>query len=230
MLNLSQFEVLTFDCYGTLVNWEDGILRCLHALLSEHGKDAADPTILKLYGDFEANAEQQAFRCYREVLGSVVQQFGEQFDFIPTSRQTESLADSLKEWKPWPDTVEALRRLGRKHRLAIISNVDDDLFAATRPELEVEFSQVITAQQARAYKPSLKIFELALSRIGVPTGCILHVGQSIYHDVIPAQSLGIATVWVNRPSARNEVGAVKSVEGHPDLVVRSLAELATAFE
>jgi 2-haloacid dehalogenase len=106
--------------------------------------------------------------------------------------------------------------------------VDDDLFADTRPQLGVEFDQIITAQQAGAYKPSLKIFELALSRAGVSADRILHIGQSVYHDVIPAQSLGLATVWVNRPSARAGVGAVKAVKGRPDLQVSSLAELAAA--
>jgi 2-haloacid dehalogenase len=90
----------------------------------------------------------------------------------------------------------------------------------------VEFDQIITAQQAQAYKPSLKMFELALRRVGVPAHRILHVGQSLYHDVLPAQSLGLATVWVNRPSARKGVGAVKAVDAQPDLQVSSLAELA----
>ena len=112
--------------------------------------------------------------------------------------------------------------------MAIISNVDDDLFAATRPQLGVEFDQIVTAQQAAAYKPSLKIFQLALSRVGVPANRILHVGQSLYHDVLPAQSLGLATVWVSRPSARTGVGAVKAAEGNPNLQVSSLAELAAA--
>src|SRR5208282_2423727 len=94
--------------------------------------------------------------------------------------------------------------------------------------LGVKFHQIITAQQAGAYKPSLKIFQLALSRIGVPAHSVLHVGQSLYHDVVPAQSLGLATVWVNRPSARAGVGAVKAAEGRPDLQVSSLAELAAA--
>ena len=102
----------------------------------------------------------------------------------------------------WPDTVTALRELQKRFRLAIVSNVDDDLFAATLPQLGVEFDQIITAQQAGAYKPSLKIFDLALSRVGGPAHRVLHVGQSVYHDVLPAQSLGLATVWVNRPSAR----------------------------
>jgi 2-haloacid dehalogenase len=226
MLDFNRFEILTFDCYGTLVNWEDGILRCLHRILVAHGKDTDDPTILKLYGDFEARAEQGDYRPYREVLQSVVQQFGDQLGFSATDQEMRSLPESLPSWKPWPDTVSALSELRKRFRLAIVSNVDDDLFAATQPQLGVEFNQIITAQQAQAYKPSLKIFELALSRVGVPAHRILHVGQSLYHDVLPAQSLGLSTVWVNRPSARKGVGAVKAAEAHPDLQVSSLADLA----
>jgi 2-haloacid dehalogenase len=226
MLDFSRFEILTFDCYGTLINWEDGILRCLHQVLASHSKDIDDATLLRLYGDFEARAEQGEYRRYREVLQSVVRQFGEQLGFTPTDAEVRSLPDSLQSWKPWPDTVAALRQLHGRFRLAIVSNVDDDLFAATRPQLGVEFAQIITAQQAGAYKPSLKIFELALRRIGVPAHRVLHVGQSLYHDVVPAQSLGLATVWVNRPSARAGVGAVKAAEAHPDLQIGSLAELA----
>jgi 2-haloacid dehalogenase len=226
MLDFSRFEILTFDCYGTLIKWEDGILRCLHRILAAHGKETDDVTILQLYGDFEARAEQGEYRRYREVLQSVVEQFGEKLGFVPTQEEARSLPESLPTWKPWPDTVIALRELRRRFRLAIISNVDDNLFAATRPQLGVEFDEVITAQQAEAYKPSLKIFKLALSRINVPAHRILHVGQSLYHDVIPAQSLGLATVWVNRPSARAGVGAVKAADACPDLQVSSLAELA----
>ena len=228
MLDFSRFEVLTFDCYGTLINWEEGILRCMRRILSFHGKEIDDATILRFYGDFEARAERGEYRSYRDVLRSVVRHFGEKLAFKPTDEEASSLAEFLKEWKPWPDTVEALRELQKRFRLSIISNVDDDLFADTRPQLGVEFSHVVTAQQARAYKPALKIFELALGRIGVPAKRVLHVGQSIYHDVIPAQSLGLATVWVNRSSARKGIGAVRPAEAHPDLQVHSLAELAEA--
>lgn len=228
MLDFSRFEILTFDCYGTLINWEEGILGCLHRVLANHGKDVDDATILRLYGDFEASAEQGEYRCYRDVLQSVVRQFGEQLGFAPTDQEARSLPESMPNWKPWPDTAIALRQLRRFFRLAIVSNVDDDLFAATQPQLGVEFNQIITAQQAQAYKPSLKIFELALSRIAVPAHRVLHVGQSLYHDVIPAQSLGLATVWINRPSARSGVGAVKAAEARPDLQFSSLAELAAA--
>ncbi|MFZ1009521.1 MAG: haloacid dehalogenase type II [Candidatus Sulfotelmatobacter sp.] len=230
MLDFSRFEILTFDCYGTLINWEEGILDCLHRILAAHrtNKEIDDATILQLYGDFEAGAEQGEYRPYREILQSVVRQFGERLGFAPTDEEVRSLPKSLRDWKPWPDTVAALQTLRSRFRLAIISNVDDDLFATTQPQLGVKFDQVITAQEAGAYKPAMKIFELALNRIGIPAERILHVGQSIYHDVIPAHSLGLATVWVNRPSTRAGVGAVKSAEGKPDLEVSSLAELAAA--
>jgi 2-haloacid dehalogenase len=225
-LDFNRFEILTFDCYGTLIDWETGLLSALHRILPAHGKEIDDATVLELYGNFEQLSEQGAFRPYREVLQSVVRQFGDKLGFVSTVDEARSLPDSLALWKPWPDTVAALRQLKSRHRLAILSNVDDDLFAATRPQLEVEFDEVITAQQAQAYKPSLEIFELALARIQAPAHRILHVGQSIYHDVIPAQALGLATVWVNRPSARPGVGAVKTAHAEPDLEVSSLAELA----
>jgi 2-haloacid dehalogenase len=226
MLDFNRFEFLTFDCYGTLINWEEGILRALRCVFQAHSRTPDDPTILTLYGDFEANAEQGEHRCYRDVLAQVVRDFGKEFEFMPTASEVSSLAESLPSWKPWQDTVDALRKLRSRFRLAIISNIDDDLFSSTRPQLGVDFDHIITAQQARAYKPSPKIFQLALSRLGLSPNRVLHVGQSIYHDVIPAQSLGLATVWVNRPSKRINVGAVRAAEGQPDLQISSLSELA----
>jgi 2-haloacid dehalogenase len=228
MFDFSRFEILTFDCYGTLINWEAGMLPVLRRILSAHGRNLDDATLLELYGDFESRSEQGDYRSYRDVLASVVRQFGAELVFSPSAEEVRSLPDSLATWQPWADTVAALRRLKTRYRLAIISNVDDDLFTATRPQLGVEFDEVITAQQTQAYKPSLKLFELALKRIQIPAHRVLHVGQSIYHDVIPAQALGLATVWVNRPSSRPGVGAVKSAEAKPDLIVRSLEELAAA--
>ena len=225
MLDLSQFEALTFDCYGTLIDWETGILSALHPILSAHRKTLDDATLLKLYGDFEQLAEEGEFHPYRQVLQSVVRRLGTQLGFSSSDEEAQSLPDSLATWKPWPDTVSALQRLKSQFRLAIISNVDDDLFAATRPQLQVEFDEVVTAQEAQAYKPSLRIFELALSRLGTPRDRILHVGQSIFYDVVPAQRLGLSTVWVNRPSARAGVGAVKAAEGKPDLEVSNLSAL-----
>lgn len=226
MLDFSRFEILTFDCYGTLINWEAGLLPALHRVLSAHGKKMDDATLLKFYGDFEQRSEAGPFMSYRDVLASVVVQFGKELGFTASSNELGSLAHSLSAWDPWPDTVNALHQLKARYRLAILSNIDDDLFASTQPKLQVEFDEVITAQQAQAYKPSLKLFELALSRVKAPGHRVLHVGQSLYHDVVPAQALGLATVWVNRPSARPGVGAVKQAQATPDVTVSSLAELA----
>jgi 2-haloacid dehalogenase len=226
MIDFSRFEALTFDCYGTLINWEAGLLGGLHRILSAHSKNIPDPEILAMYGEFEQLAEQPPYQTYAEVLRSVVRQFGTALSFTPTSKEVRSLPDSLPTWKPWPDTVAALHQLKTKFRLAILSNIDDDLFESTKPQLEIAFDAVVTAQQAQAYKPSLKIFELALTRIQAPAHRVLHIGQSIYHDVVPAQALGLATVWVNRPSARPGVGAVKPAEAKPDIIVTSLEELA----
>src|SRR5262249_10522614 len=149
------------------------------------------------------------FRPYREILQSVVRGFGQRLEFTPSAAEVRSLPESLRDWPPFPDTVRALRQLSSRCQLAIISNIDDDLFSHSAAKLGVPFDHVITAQQAAAYKPSLAIFRLAQERIGVTPEQWLHVGQSIYHDVLPAQSLGLATAWVNRPSPRAGVGAVK---------------------
>jgi 2-haloacid dehalogenase len=226
MLDFNRFQVLTFDCYGTLIDWESGIFSALRPILAAHHKTTTDSALLEIYADLEARAEQGEFRSYREVLQSVVRGFGERLGFTPTASEVRSLPESLARWEPFPDTVAALRKLQTRYQLAIISNVDDDLFASTAPQLEVAFDHVITAQQAHAYKPSLKIFNMALERIGTMPGQVLHCGQSIYHDVIPAKSLGIATVWVNRPSPRPGAGAAKAASGQPDLEVPNLTTLA----
>ena len=230
MLDFTRFKVLTFDCYGTMIDWETGIFSALRPILAAHRKSIPDSDLLQLYSELEASAEQGEFLCYRDVLQSVVRGFGEHLGFAPTADEVHSLPESLANWQPFPDTVEVLRKLKGRYQLAVISNVDDDLFAATAPKLGVGFDHVITAQQAGCYKPCMRIFKLAEERMGVSLDQWLHVGQSIYHDVIPAQSLGIATVWVNRPSPRPGAGAAKAAAGKPDLEVpnlRALAELAT---
>ncbi len=226
MLNFRDFDVLTFDCYGTLIDWETGIFSAVKPILASRGKSIPDAQLLELYGDFEVQAESGEYHSYRDVLQSVVNNLAKRLAFTPTLDELHSLANSIPQWHPWPDTVGALKKLKNRYRLAIISNIDDDLFQSTRRLLQVTFEPVITAEQARCYKPSLEIFRLALEKVGVAPNRVLHIGQSIYHDVLPAQSLGLATVWVNRPSARTGVGAVKRADGKPDLEVTSLEKLA----
>jgi 2-haloacid dehalogenase len=224
--DFSKFEVLTFDCYGTLIDWETGIFSALRPILATHGKTLTDQQLLELYSELEADAEQGEFRPYRDVLQSVVYGFGERLGFTPGDPEASSLPGSVPNWQPFPDTVAALHRLQRKYKLAVISNIDDDLFAASARKLEIEFDQVTTAQQARAYKPSLTIFKLAQQRVNVSPSHWLHVGQSIYHDVLPAKCLGISTVWVNRSSSRTRSGAAKAAEGQADIEVPDLKMLA----
>lgn len=225
-MDFSAFTTITFDCYGTLIDWEAGILPVLRGILFAHGQSLPDAAILELYGEFEAQAESGDYQNYRRVLESVVREFGERFGFRPTVAELRSLHESVPAWPPFADTVAGLQALQRNHQLAIISNIDDDLFAETRKHLGVEFAEVVTAQQARSYKPSLNNFRLALQRLEIDPSHLLHTGQSIYHDVIPAQSLGIRTVWVNRRSARPGVGAVRVASGQPDVEVADLATLA----
>jgi 2-haloacid dehalogenase len=230
MLDLTRFKVLTLDCYGTMIDWETGIFSALRPILAAHGKKISDSALLGLYSELEASAEASAekgeFLRYRDALQSVVRSFGERLGFSPTDAEVRSLPESLANWQPFPDTVEALRKLKSRYQLAVISNVDDDLFASTAPKLGIVFDHVITAQQAQCYKPCIRMFELAEERIRVSRERWLHVGQSIYHDVIPAQSLGIATVWVNRPSPRPGAGAATAAAGTPDLEVPDLDTLA----
>ena len=225
-MDFSPFTTISFDCYGTLVDWESGILPVLRTVLARHERTLADAAILELYGEFEAEAESGPYRSYREVLQSVVRAFGDRLNFEATPAEIRSLHESVAWWPPFPDTVAALHRLKKRFKLAVISNIDDDLFAATRKHLGVEFDAVITAQQAGSYKPAIPNFELALRTLALPPERLLHAAQSIYHDIVPAWSLGIATVWVNRMSARPGVGAVRAAMGHPDLEVPDMATLA----
>jgi 2-haloacid dehalogenase len=232
-MDFSRFTTISFDCYGTLIDWESGILPALRTVLANHDQSLPDATILELYGEFEAEAESGPYQSYRDVLQSVVRGFAGRLQFEATPAEIRSLLESIRAWPPFPDTIAALRELQKRYKLVVISNIDDDLFAETRNHLNVEFEAVITAQQARSYKPSINNFQLALRRLALSSDRLLHAAQSVYHDVVPARSLGIATVWVNRKSARPGIGAVRAPAGlasekRPDLEVPDLASLAAA--
>ncbi|MBW2262595.1 MAG: haloacid dehalogenase type II [Deltaproteobacteria bacterium] len=220
-----QFDFLTFDCYGTLIDWESGILEALRPLIASHGVKLDDVHILTWYAELESKIEKGEYRPYREILAEVVRGFGRKFGFKPSADDEACLANSLGRWRPFDDTVESLQALGRKFNLVVISNVDDDLFAATRETLGVDLHAVITAQQARAYKPSKRVFQQALMQFGCPASRVMHVAQSMYHDVNVAHSLGITTVWVNRRIAKKGSGATLPAAGQADFVVPNLRAL-----
>jgi 2-haloacid dehalogenase len=227
-MDFSRFTTISFDCYGTLIEWEAGILPVLRSVLANHRQSLSDSAILELYGEFEAEAESGPYQSYRKVLQAVVRAFADRLHFTASAEEIDSLHESVPAWPPFPDTVRALRELHKRYQLVVISNIDDDLFAQTQKHLGVDFDGVITAEQAKSYKPSLNNFQMALRALKLSPDRLLHAGQSIYHDVVPAQSLGISAVWVNRRSARPGVGAVRVAEGRPDLEVPDLESLVAA--
>ena len=222
MLAFDSFQAITFDCYGTLIDWESGILRVLRPMLTEHGKRVPDEQILAVFAELEPAIQSREYLRYRLVLEEVVRGLGQHFGFSVSTDEARSLAASLKTWTPFPDTMAALRALKSKYRLGIISNTDEDLFSDTARHLRVAFDWVITAEQARAYKPAPAIFELALKKIGLAPDNVLHAGQSVFHDVVPAKQVGMPAVLVTRRGP----GAVKRASAKPDLEVPDLKTLA----
>ncbi len=218
-------EWVSFDCYGTLIDWETGILSYLRPLLCSKGCEVQDSHILNLYSEFEPREQSGRYRSYREVLAAVMGAFAAEFKIELNAGDANGLADSIARWKPFPDTVAGLQELKSRHRLAILSNIDDDLFALTAKHLQVPFDLVVTAQQVRSYKPSHRNFKALLEGIGVPRQRLVHAAESLYHDVAPARELGVATVWVNRRQGKR-AAASKVVDVRPDLEVASVGELA----
>lgn len=227
MIDFNDYQALTFDCYGTLMDWKSGILEAIKPILSAHDVKLEEREIIKYYSEFEPVIQQEGYIKYREVLKKVVQKFGDRFGFTPTATEIDSLPESLQNWQPFPDTIDALQLLKQKYKLVIISNVDDDLFAATAKNLKVEFDEIITAEQAKSYKPSLNNFKLAFTKIGIPQEQILHVAASLYHDIVPARSLGLTTVWVNR-NAEDSTNLPQSSQ--PDLEVPDLRSLVSLVD
>lgn len=226
MIDFDRFRALTFDCYGTLIDWETGILGAVRPVLEARGARLSDAEVLAVYSEAEPRAQAGEYLPYREVLGRVMEAIARAAGFEPTAHERTAIVRSFGEWRPFPDTVGALRGLASRYELGIISNVDDDLFALTRAHLpDVPFAWVTTAAQARAYKPSLRPFELALERIALPRDHILHVAESLFHDVAPACQLGLATVHVDRRHVAG-AGATRHAAAAPDLVVPDLASLA----
>jgi 2-haloacid dehalogenase len=185
--------------------------------------------LLQAYASFEAEAELGPFRFYRQILRQVLESFGERFGFIPTDDQLDTFAGSVESWPPFEDSSDALRHLQTRYKLGVLSNIDDDLFAASAERLDVEFHYVFTAQQIGCYKPSVKNFQYAIAQIGIPGERILHVAQSLYHDIVPAQKVGLTTVWINRRHGQTGSGATPMAEATPDFEfsdMRSFAEAA----
>jgi 2-haloacid dehalogenase len=230
-LDFSAFRALTFDCYGTIIDWEAGILAAIRPVFDQRGVQASDDEVLEAFGAAEAEVEGGPYKRYRDVLAEVLVRIARDRGFEPASQEVDAFAGSVGEWPPFPDSIEALQRLATRFRLGVITNCDDDLFAATSRRLGLTFDPVVTAEQVGSYKPGHRNFEVMFERLRLPRGQILHVAQSLFHDHVPAKELGLSTVWVDRRQGLGGSGATKPATASPDLVVpdlRTLADLATA--
>ena len=224
MLDFSSFQWISFDCYGTLVDWETGISEAVAGVFTRHGVRRTKDEILAMFSDAEPKVQSSGeFLEYRRVLRDVMEIMAWEASIRLPGTEAEYLPDSLPGWPVFPDAAEALKAMQARYKLAIISNVDNDLFAGTAENLGIAFDAVITSQHAGSYKPDLRNFHLAQERLGVGNGNWLHVGESLYHDIGPANRLGIDSVWVNRP---DRGGGSRRTEAVPSLEVSDLAELA----
>lgn len=227
-LDFGRFEVLTFDCYGTLIDWEAGILAGFHAVLDPRGVTAVDEDLLERYARHEAALEAGPYLRYREVLARSLAGACAEVGVEPRPDELAAFGGSVGDWPAFPDSAAALARLHERFRLAVITNCDDDLFAASARRLGVDFDHVITAQQVRAYKPSLLNFGLGFARIALPRDRILHVAQSLFHDHVPAKQLGLASVWIDRRHDRPGSGATPPADATPDMAFPDMASFAAA--
>ena len=226
MLNFDDFSVLSFDCYGTLIDWETGIWNALNPIFQAHGLDMDADKMLEQYGLFEAEAEREDYMPYKSVLTTVLRGFADTLGFEPTQEQYDAFSWSVQDWPAFPDSAGALAALNTKYKLAIVSNIDDDLFAYSAQRLQIPFDWVITAEQVQSYKPAPAHFYTAFERTGLPPNQILHVAQSLYHDIGVARSLGLSTVWVNRRHAQGGAGATPPANAIFDVEVPDLESLA----
>ena len=216
---MTRYDVLTFDCYGTLIDWERGIGDAFAAAARADGLDLDRAALLAAYHEIEPLVQSEGYRPYRDVLSLTARRLADRLDWALAPGRERFLPDSLPSWPPFADTNAALRRLADAgYRLAILSNVDDDLLAGTRRHLDVDFEFVVTAQQVGAYKPAPLHFEAARKRLGEARW--LHVAQSFFHDIVPARRLGVPSAWINRKHERGS-GAER-----PDVEFGTLDEAA----
>lgn len=229
-MDLHRFEAVTFDCYGTLVDWEAGILEALRPLRQRSLQQLGDSDLLSAFAAAEAAAEAGPYRRYAEVLDTVTVRLAERLAVPLADGEEHLLAASLRRWRPFADTVPALRALRRRYGLGVLSNVDDALFADTRPQLGVPIDWLVTAEQVGSYKPAARNFARLLEVVGLPADRILHVAQSLYHDIAPARAAGLSTVWIDRRAGRSGAGATPASDATADLRCENLLELLEALD
>jgi 2-haloacid dehalogenase len=235
-LDLTKYKALSFDCYGTLIDWEAGIAAVLAPWAREQGLDHSDEELLLAYADNEAAVERDTPTArYPEVLATAFRRTGDKIRHPVTEEWAQRLGNSVPDWPAFPDSADALARLAKHYQLIILSNVHRDGFTGSNQRLHGDFAAIITAEDVGAYKPAenhFRALDTTLPELGVERAELLHVAQSLFHDHVPAKREGLPSVWINRRHDRRGWGATPepSDEWSYNLEFNSMGDFADAVD
>jgi 2-haloacid dehalogenase len=230
-MKISEFTALTFDCYGTLIDWESGLCEALETWVKGRGIAADTAEVLATFGAFEAKHQTATPEAlYPEILAAALRDIGAQFGAEPTAAEQIAFGRSVQDWPAFPDSAEALAYLKRYYKLVIVSNIDRESFRLSNAKLEVEFDHIVTAQDVGSYKPAPGHFMRMLAdlaEMGIGKEQILHTAQGLFHDHVPAKQLGLTTLWINRPAKSDGWSAAPTQNASvtPDFELPSMAAL-----
>jgi 2-haloacid dehalogenase len=235
-VKLTDFEALSFDCYGTLIDWEAGIAAVLRRWADNNGFDTTDEQLLAAYSAHEARAEaEHPTELYPQILARSIRALGTELGVPVDDSEADVLAASVPDWPAFPDSARALQRLAQRYKLIILSNVDRQSFAGSNERLGVTFTSILTAQDIGSYKPSQANFdalETEIMRLSIGKDKLLHVAQSLFHDHVPAKHAGLPTAWINRRHDNPGWGATPAPPADviPDWTFTSMAAFADAVD
>ncbi len=235
-MKLTDFKALAFDCYGTLIDWESGIIAGLKPLTDRASQDLSRDQILEAHAFHESTQQRWTPGCrYQDLLAIVYKRLAEEWGIEVGVEECVAYGRSIKDWPAFADSAEALRYLKQHYKLVILSNVDNESFADSNAKLEVAFDAVYTAQDVGAYKPSDKNFEYMLTHLerrGIAASDVLHTAESLFHDHVPAARHGLASCWIYRRHDQQGFGATRDPGKRPDVAFQfnSMSDLVEAHK
>jgi 2-haloacid dehalogenase len=225
MINFHDFEVMTLGCFGTLIDWQKGLLSAMRPLYTSQGIVIGDKKIVRKFIQYESEITKKGYIPYKEVLKKVLIKIGHDNGFVPTIAEINTIVHSIKEWVPFPDVLESLQTFKKQYKLALIANIEKSILGDLMQQFNIEFDWIFTADEVQTYKPSLEIFKHALNGLEISPSRILHVGHSLSQDIAPAKELKMTTAWVNRNIPQKGVSDLTTTEVEPDLEIPDLKTL-----